>query len=256
MIHCAENRNILLTVSYDGTNFHGWQKQTKQGVETFRSVQGEIEKALHKIHKHHVELFGSGRTDSGVHAIGQAANFFTDIKNIPVNNFIPALNSSLPKDIRITDVIEVSNDFNARFSAKSRTYRYFINCKKYPPAHELTYSWNIRYQPDIKKLNRMANYLKGELDCTTFSAAGDMSKSKSRYLHKAVFFFENELLVFEIQANAFLWKMVRSITGTILDLEKKNASSNEFKKALDSRNRRMAGVTAPANGLFLWKIEF
>ena len=249
-------KNILLTLSYDGTNFCGWQKQTKEGAETFRTVQGELEKALAKIHKHPIETNGSGRTDSGVHAARQAVNFFSDIKSMRASNFLPALNSILPKDIRVMNAAEVSPLLHARFNALSRTYRYKIKCGKTIFAHEQPYTWHIRRYPDIAVLNEMAFCLSGELDCTAFSAAGDQSLSKSRYIKKAVFFIENDYLIFEICANAFLWKMVRSIVGTLLHLDEIGASKKDFKNILESKMREKAGPTAPPQGLFLWSIEY
>ncbi|QSH92923.1 tRNA pseudouridine(38-40) synthase TruA [Treponema medium] len=249
-------RNILLRISYDGTRFHGWQKQLQHGKESFRTVQGEIERALALLHKHPVELFGSGRTDAGVHACGQAAHFFTDIARIKPESFIPALNSALPKDIRIMEATNVSDNLHARFSARSRTYRYFIHCGRTAFAHQLPYCWHIRREPDIDVLNRMASVLSGELDCTTFSAAGDQSKSKSRYIYTAHFFTDREFLVFEISANAFLWRMVRSITGTLLHYEQQNGTKEDFEDVLRSKDRRNAGETAPPQGLFLWSIEY
>ena len=146
-------RNILLRVSYDGTHFHGWQKQLQHGKESFRTVQGEIERALALLHKHPVELFGSGSTDAGVHACGQAAHFFTDIARIKPDRFVPALNSALPQDVRIMEATHVSDNLHARFSARSRTYRYFIRCGKTAFAHKLPYCWHIRREPDINLLN-------------------------------------------------------------------------------------------------------
>ena len=249
-------RNILLRISYDGTRFHGWQKQLQHGKESFRTVQGEIERALALLHKHPVELFGSGRTDAGVHACGQAAHFFTDIARMKPESFIPALNSALPKDVRIMEATNVSDNLHARFSARSRTYRYFIHCGKTAFAHQLPYCWHIRREPDINLLNKMASVLSGELDCTTFSAAGDQSKSKSRYIYSAHFFTDREFLVFEISANAFLWRMVRSITGTLLHYEQQNGRKEDFEAVLRSKDRRNAGETAPPQGLFLWSIEY
>lgn len=249
-------RNILLRISYDGTRFHGWQKQLQHGKESFRTVQGEIERALALLHKHPVELFGSGRTDAGVHACGQAAHFFTDIARMKPESFIPALNSALPKDVRIMEATNVSDNLHARFSARSRTYRYFIHCGKTAFAHQLPYCWHIRREPDINLLNKMASVLSGELDCTTFSAAGDQSKSKSRYIYTAHFFTDQEFLVFEISANAFLWRMVRSITGTLLHYEQQNGTKEDFEAVLRSKDRRNAGETAPPQGLFLWSVEY
>ena len=208
------------------------------------------------MHGHTVPLTGSGRTDSGVHAAGQVANFFTDIQSIPPDRFVPALNSLLSRDIRILDSREVDSSFHARFDARARTYRYFLYCGKHPLAHEMPYIWYLGRWPDIARLNRMASFLSGEIDCSTFTAAGDQSHTRSRYLYGAHFFPEGERLVFEISANAFLWKMVRSITGTLLWLEEKGLPPEEFSRILESRDRKQAGPTAPGNGLFLWDVRY
>ena len=224
-------RNILLTLSYDGTDFCGWQRQDKadQG-NAVRTVQAEVEAALQKVHKQPVAVQGSGRTDSGVHAVAQAANFFSPVDSIPVDRYPLALNAFLPHDIRVNDAREVSEGFSARFSGTSRTYRYFIYCGKSALATEMRYVWQIHHQPDIQVLNDMASCLRGELDCATFAAAGDASKSTFRYIENAAFYPDGDKLVFEITANAFLWKMVRSLTGTLIQFEKegKTASFHEF----------------------------
>lgn len=252
-------RNILLTVSYDGTDFFGWQRQDKSdGGRPVRTVQGEIEKALEKIHKEHVSLTGSGRTDSGVHAFAQAANFYSPIDSIPVEKYIPAINAFLPDDIRIVGSSEVAQDFSSRFSATSRTYRYFIHTGN-PFASEMRFVWPIHHKPDITVLNKMASYLRGEIDCATFAAAGDASLSTFRYIENARFFVDDknpEVIVFEICANAFLWKMVRSLTGSLIFFEKSGRSPEYFKEVLDSRDRKRAGPTAPPSGLFLYQVSF
>ena len=250
------SRNIALKVSYDGTDFLGWQRQNERAAGKGRTVQEEIEKAIAVMHGHPVPLIGSGRTDSGVHAAGQVANFHTDIARLPAERFVPALNSLLARDIRILDSREVSRDFHARFDARARTYRFFIYCGKHPLAHEMPYIWHLGRWPDVAKLNRMASALQGEIDCSTFTASGDQSHTRSRYLYGAHFFPEGERLVFEISANAFLWKMVRSITGTLLYLEERGASAEEFLRILESRDRKQAGPTAPGNGLFLWDVRY
>lgn len=244
-------RNILLLISYDGTNFCGWQRQDNQ-----RTVQEEIEKVLETVHKQKIELHGSGRTDSGVHAAAQAATFFSPIDTIPVENYPLALNSYLPKDIRIMSASVVDDSFHARFSATSRTYRYFLCCGTTPMAHEMNYIWNIHRAVDVARLNRMASVLHGEMDCATFAASGDQSKSTFRYIEQAVFFWENDKLVFEIRANAFLWKMVRSIVGSLIYYEKQGMDKEDFAEIVNSKNRKLAGPTAPPNGLFLWSVSF
>lgn len=251
-----EPRNIRLRISYDGTDFLGWQRQNGKGTGNGRTVQDEIEKALSRMHGREIGLTGSGRTDSGVHAAGQVANFYTDIARIPAERFVPALNSMLPKDVRVLDAREAPASFHARFDARARTYRYFIYCGSHPLAHEMPYIWHLGRWPDVQRLNRMASYLSGEIDCSTFTASGDQSLTRSRYLYGAHFFHEGERLVFEISANAFLWKMVRSITGTLIDLDYRHADPAEFGRALLSRDRKNAGPTAPGQGLFLWDVRY
>lgn len=255
-------RNILLTVSYDGTNFCGWQRQDKSdGGKPVRTVQGEIERTLEKILKEKVTLSGSGRTDSGVHASAQKANFLTDNISVPEERFAIALNSLLPDDIRITESKEVPPDFSSRFNATKRTYRYFIVPSHKALATQMPYVWNINQEPDIEVLNRMASVLKGELDFKTFTASGDMSESTKRFIHDAHFFYQDlvpsgKALVFEISANAFLWKMVRSIVGSLIYFEKQGYDEKYFKEILSSCDRSKAGPTAPPEGLFLWDVSF
>ena len=249
-------RTILLTISYDGTDFCGWQKQKETITGKVRTVQEELEKALEIIHKTPVQACGSGRTDSGVHASFQAVTFESPIDTIPVEKYIPAINSLLPHDIRVMTAEVKPEGFHARFNATSRSYRYFMWIGETPPANEMRYIWPLFRKPDIEKLNKMASYLRGEIDCTTFSAAGDKSVSKFRYLEDAHFYLDGEKLVFEIEANAFLWKMVRSITGTLIYLEKAGYPPEYFKQILDAKDRKLAGPTAPSTGLFLYQVKF
>ena len=253
-------RNILLSISYDGTDFCGWQRQDfADKGKSVRTVQGELEAALEKLLKQKVKLYGSGRTDSGVHAAGQAANFFSPIDSIPPDRYVQALNSFLPHDIRINSSKEVPEEFNARFSATSRTYRYFIHCGQSPLASEMRFVWPIHRYPSLKTLNEMASCLRGELDCATFAAAGDQSLSTNRYIDNAVFYPDpanGERIIFEISANAFLWRMVRSLTGSLIFFEKSGRDAAYFRQVLESHDRKMAGPTAPAEGLFLWSVSF
>ncbi len=247
-------RNIALTISYDGTNFVGWQRQPD--IEG-RTVQCELEKALGLLHKTPVTVNGSGRTDSGVHAIGQVANFLSPIDSIPVEKYAYAINGFLPKDVRINAVSEKDDDFHARFSATSRSYRYFFHYGPVSPfAHEMNTVWWVRYKPNIDNLNEMAACLVGETDCASFASAGDLSLTTYRDIQKSHFFFENGKLVFEIQANAFLWKMVRTIVGTLIELDRKKHTKIDFQAIIDAKNRKNAAATAPATGLFLWNINF
>lgn len=255
-------RNILLTISYDGTDFCGWQRQdSAERKNVFRTVQGEVEAALEKLLKTSVVLYGSGRTDSGVHAAAQKANFFSPIDSIPAEKYTCALNAFLPQDIRITDSCEVPENFNARLSATSRIYRYFLTPGNIL-ANNNRFSWFVNYEPNIERLNKYCECLSGEIDCASFAASGDKSLSTFRYLEGARFFTQNsfpdgkKLVVFEIEANAFLWKMVRTITGTLVGLDKADAPEDSFRKILEAKDRSKAGATAPAKGLFLYDIKF
>jgi tRNA pseudouridine38-40 synthase len=252
-------RNLRLLVSYDGTDFSGWQRQDggKQGTaQGQRTVQGELEAALAVLHKHPVSLAGSGRTDAGVHARAQIANFHTDIASMDAERFVPALNGLLPQDVRIMEASEAPPEFHARFDAVSRTYRYFfIPCRRAFP-WEKRYALQLWRQPDIVLLNEYCRFLRGEFDCTVFASPADKSRSRHRYLYNAHFLAEKERLVFEITANAFLWKMVRSIGGTLLFYEEKKTAPETFQSIISSKKRELAGPTLPPQGLFLWEIAY
>ena len=244
------NRNIKLVIAYDGTDYYGWQRQDN-GI----TIQAVIETALEKMHGHSVDLTGSGRTDTGVHAVGQAANFYTDINNIPAQRFAPALNALLPHDVRILESCEVQNDFHARFNAKERAYRYQFLCRPALP-HENRYHVRLNRFPHIETLNAYGRLILGETDCTIFAGSGDVNKSKTRYIYKAYFYIENDRLVFEICANAFLRNMVRSVAGTFLHYEEKDTKPQELREIIASGERSLAGVTLPPQGLFLWRVEY
>ncbi|MCL2194094.1 MAG: tRNA pseudouridine(38-40) synthase TruA [Treponema sp.] len=247
-------QTVKLRLAYDGTDFCGWQRQT--GAAAGRSVQECIEIALARMHKHPVALTGAGRTDSGVHAAGQVAGFRTDIKNIEPCRFVPALNGLLPRDVRILEALPAIPDFHARFDASSRTYRYHFICGRQALPHENRYSLQLWRRPRIDLLNAYCRQLLGERDCSVFAAAGDSSKSRHRYISRAVFFPEGDGLVFEISANAFLWKMVRSVAGTLLHYEERGTSPEFLREAIESGDRSLAGPTLPPQGLFLWKVDY
>ena len=170
--------------------------------------------------------------------------------------FVPALNRLLPKDVRILKAEETHLDFHARFDAKSRTYRYFIISGQSALPWELRYALQIHRYPDLERLNRYASLLRGEMDCTIFAVPGDKSFSRSRYIFNSVFWFEGKYLVYEISANAFLWKMVRSVVGTLLFYEEKGIAPEELQNMINSKDRSLAGPTAVPEGLFLFKILY
>jgi len=256
-------RNIKITLAYDGTGFCGWQRQgsrreinQKKRTEKTRTVQETVEDALEKIHKQPVTLTGSGRTDTGVHASAQTANFYTFIQSMEAWRFVPALNSLLPRDVRVLDASEIYADFHARFDARLRTYRYYFITRREVLPWELRYAWHLGRQPDIAELNALARLFRGEMDFTAFAVPGDKSRSRCRFISSASFFMEGGRLVFEISANAFLWKMVRSIAGTLVRWEEQGFSPAQLLEVIQSRNRILTGPTAPPHGLFLWKIDY
>ncbi|MDR1143354.1 MAG: tRNA pseudouridine synthase A [Spirochaetaceae bacterium] len=266
-------RNIVLLLAYDGTDFSGWQTLEKRdppgtvisGTVTSgtvaasavpRTVQGELERALKKLHKHPVTLTGSGRTDAGVHARGQAANFYTDIRGMEAGRFVPALNSLLPRDVRVMEAREAAEAFHARFDARSRTYRYFFLCGRGAAPAERRYALPLSRRPDLSLLAEYCRFFRGEFDCTVFASPADTSRSRRRYIYGASFYPEGDKLVFEIRANAFLWKMVRSLSGTLLHCEKKGLAPERFRELAGSGKRELAGPTLPPEGLFLWHVGY
>ncbi|MDR2785296.1 MAG: tRNA pseudouridine(38-40) synthase TruA [Treponema sp.] len=252
----GQERNIKLIIAYDGTDFRGFQRQSTGSCGGDRTVQGVIEDALAKLHKHPVVLTGSGRTDTGVHAAGQAANFYTGIKNMEAGRFVPALNSLLPRDVRIVESREVPLSFHARFDARRRTYRYHFICGRAALPGESRYRVQLWCYPRLALLNDYARLLLGETDCSLFASPQDKSKSRFRHISQAWFFYRGDTLIFEISANAFLWKMVRCVAGTLLSLEERGAPAEKLRDMLKSGDHRLAGPTLPPSGLFLRKVEY
>ncbi|WKC81274.1 tRNA pseudouridine(38-40) synthase TruA [Borreliella tanukii] len=244
-------KKILAEIAYDGSMYHGFQIQPKKPT-----VQGEIEQALMKINKKKIKIHSSGRTDKGVHAKRQIITFDINI-NIPINNLKKALNAILLKtSIKILKLKYVKSSFHPRFNAKKRKYSYCIlNSDNYYPweGYQAHY---VNKKLNISNLNKMAKILIGNHDFTTFSCIKDKSKSKFRHIHFAKFKKRGKYIIFEIIGSSFLWKMVRSIIGTMLDIEIKNESISIFEAILKSKNRNLARTTAPANALFLDKVYY
>ncbi len=245
-------RRIALRIAYDGTDFCGWQRQKRDP-----SVQGVLEEALTAVHKSPVGIAGSGRTDSGVHASGQTAHFDSSGIRLPAERFPQALNRHLPLSVRVLRAREVSSQFHARYSARCRVYRYYIAPAGAAVSPEkIRYRWALGRRPSIRRLNALCRPLLGSHDFTTFAAVGDASKSRVREVRAASFLPCGEDLVFEIAGNAFLWRMVRSLAGTLVSLEGEGAGAGAMEEILQARDRRAARTTAPAQGLFLHQVLY
>jgi tRNA pseudouridine38-40 synthase len=244
-------QRIRMTVAYDGTSFSGWQVQSRD-----RTVQGVVEEALAVMEKQPVRITAAGRTDSGVHARGQVVHFDTSIASIEAAKFAPALNSLLPPDVRISESSAAGPDFHARFGAVARTYRYFLFRGSGESPFVRPFCYARKNLPSAAVLNRTVAPLVGEHDFTPFTAAGDPSPTKVRTIYQAAFLEKGGMLEFRITGNAFLWRMVRSIVGTVLEIAEEEAPDEKMRSILRSGRRDMAGTTAPARGLFFWKVHY
>jgi len=233
-------RNIKLTIEYDGTAYHGWQVQARD-----ITIQEVIEKALSTMTQEKIRLAGSGRTDAGVHALGQVANFKTASK-IPADGFFAGLNSLLPDDIVITACEEVDDDFHARFSAKIKTYQYRIFNRPSAVAIGRQYAWHIRKKLDMDAMQQAAEHIIGTHDFASFEGTGSPRDHSTRTVIHAEFAeTEDGYLLFEITANGFLRYMVRNLVGTLADVGLLKTTPDEFKQILKAKNRDLAGATAP-----------
>jgi len=244
-------RNIKLTIEYDGKEFNGWQKQPNK-----LNIQGTIEKAIAQITGEEIELMASGRTDSGVHALGQVANFKTNAK-IPIEKFAIAINSNLKKSIRIKSAQEVDENFHSRLSCKKKTYRYIINNSKMGTAIYRNLETHIPIELDITKMKQAIQYFEGEHDFKAFKASGTSSKSSIRIIYCAqIIQKENNRIWIELTGNGFLYNMVRIIVGTLVKVGQGEIEPEEIPKIIKARDRKNAGKTLPPQGLYLVKVEY
>jgi len=248
-------RNIKLTIEYDGTAYSGWQVQKNK-----KTIQETTELTLKKLFKENIKLAGSGRTDAGVHAIAQAANF--KIKHaIPPEKLQKALNSALPKDIIITGAELAGNDFHARFSAKSKVYRYTILNQPYPSAFLRNKALFCPYKLNIAAMRREAKALIGRHDFRSFCVTACAKKNTIRTVKRVEIkkkLLDGRYPVIEciIEADGFLYNMVRSITGTLLEAAKLRMPEGGIRKILMKKNRAFAGPTLPARGLCLMEVKY
>ncbi len=243
-------KNIKLTIAYNGTNYSGWQRQTNA-----KTVQGEIERALRIVMNKNITIHGSGRTDAGVHALGQVASFSEEF-SIPIDRLEFALNNALPLDIVINSIEEAPMDFHARYSSKGKKYIYKIyNDVKRNPIYSYQ-SYFVRRYIDINKLRAASKHFLGEHDFSAFMTSGSSIKNTVRTIQDINIYTEDKFIVLEYKGNGFLYNMVRIITGTLLDVCSGKIDINDLDSIIKSKNRRKAGHKAPSQGLYLAKVYY
>jgi tRNA pseudouridine38-40 synthase len=240
--------NYSIIVEYDGTRYHGWQSQNNA-----LAIQDILEESIQKLTEEQVRITGSGRTDAGVHARGQVANFKLK-KKWNLHKLYKGLNSKLPEDIVVHQVKEMPPGFNARFDAKKRVYQYFVSPGE--SAIHRRYCWQVFY-----KLNKMALYeispvLIGVHDFSSFAKLEADNSSRMCEVYESNWSEEHGFLIYRIEANRFLWGMVRGIVGTMIDVARGYFSKEQFENILLARDRNQAGQNAPAQGLFLENVVY
>ncbi len=272
-------RNILLVLAYDGTDFHGWQRQPRAPT-----IQGCVEEALQKILGRPVQLWASGRTDAGVHALNQVANFKSDSR-IPCANLVKALNDTLPPVVRAKEAREVSGDFHARYDARSKTYRYRIYQGPVCSPFVWRFVWHYPFPLDRARVAKAARLIKGEHDFRSFAAVDDLSTAEDRpgwrderelgerahvsgigdsrsntvrkiFSSRLLWRPATLMLIYEIRGSGFLHHMVRNLVGTLVEVGKGKLDPSDITRILKARDRTLAGPTAPARGLCLVRVEY
>ncbi len=239
-----------LTISYDGTGFVGWQRQA-EGT----SIQGLLEDALAELAGEPVPITGAGRTDAGVHAIGQVASFSID-RDVPAPTLLRAMNARLPPAVRVMSAESVGPDFHARFGARSKTYRYRMWNAEVLDPFERAYAWHLPGPLDTDRMARAARLFEGRHDFAAFQASGAPTHSTERHVTASVVAAARGLVIYEVSGNGFLRHMVRIIVGSLVEVGRGRADEVWIERVLASRDRALAGPTAPPEGLFLVRVDY
>jgi len=243
-------RNLRLTLEYDGTDYSGWQVQ-----DNGPTIQGEVERALGTLLKHPVRVTASGRTDAGVHALGQAVNFRTE-SSVPLRGVLHGLNALLPRDIAVRRAEEVPLDFDSRRSAKEKTYQYFLHLGATPSAFARRTSWRVRPPLDLPAMERAAAQLVGTHDFGAFRSAGCDAPHAVRAIHEVRVTLRGEYVEVAVRGTAFLRHMVRILVGTLVEVGQGRRTPESVAELLASGDRSQAGITAPPQGLFLAEVRY
>jgi len=244
-------RNIKLLIEYDGTNYRGWQVQPDGPT-----IQGMLEEKLSRLTSERIHVIGSGRTDSGVHALGQVTHFRTQ-SQMDIRTIQRALNSLLPPDIVIREVEEVDEGFHARKQSKSKVYEYRILNRNLRSAFHRGYVWHIPQKLNLEEMKKATQSLIGEHDFSAFRTVGSPTRTTVRRVIRGEWKRGRDGLIrFEIEANGFLKQMVRSIIGTLVEIGRGKRKASDLRKVLNSKDRKEAGPTAPAQGLFLKEVKY
>jgi tRNA pseudouridine38-40 synthase len=242
--------NIKLTVEYDGTNYHGWQIQPN-----CESIQAVLERAVSTFLGTRTRVTGSGRTDGGVHALGQVVSFVTE-RELQPHRIRRALNALTPPDITIKDVEHVPDSFDPRRDAQSRVYEYHILNRATRSPFHLNRAWHLHEPLNLAAMRAAISCLLGEHDFTSFRAAGCDAAHPIRKVYRTILEQRGDLLVYAIEATAFLRHMVRNIVGTLVEVGRGERTVQSFAELLEARDRTKAGETAPAHGLFLMEVKY
>ena len=243
-------RNIKLTIEYDGKEFNGWQKQPNK-----LNIQGEIERAIEEITGEQVDLYGSGRTDAGVHSLGQVANFKTNSK-LPIEKVAIAINSKLKKSIRIKKAEEVSENFHSRYNCHKKKYRYIINNSSQGSAIYRGLEYHVSQKLNVEEMKKAIKFFEAEHDFKAFKSSGTSSKSSVRTIYNAELKQNGERIIIELTGNGFLYNMVRIISGTLLEVGLGNIKAEDIPNIIESKDRKMAGKTLPPHGLYLVEVMY
>lgn len=251
MLAEAVQKTFKLVIEYDGSNFHGWQRQKKA-----RTIQQTIENALAVMTRETVTVIGSGRTDAGVHALGQVASFKTRSR-LDAAAFFAGLNSLLPADVVIRTCEQMGDTFHARFDVKSKRYRYHILNRPLASAIGRQFVWHVRRPLDISAMAAAADILTGTYDFKAFEGTGSPRAHTIRTVTaSAMAAIGDGNLTYDIEANGFLRFMVRNIVGTLVDVGLGKTAAGEMRSILQSKDRSRAGATAPPQGLFLMQVRY